>query len=486
MEATTVSRGKSAADNTSVLRDLLQKQREAFLRDQPSTADQRIDRLNRLIASMVKYDARIVEACVSDYGHRSPDTSRLTDVAAVIESAKYCRKHLRSWMKPDKRSPTFPLGLIGARAEVRYQPLGVVGIVSPWNFPVYLALSPLASVLAAGNRALLKPSEITPATAEVLQEVVRHAFDPSEVAVVTGGPDVAAAFTSLPFDHLLYTGGPGIARHVMRAAAEHLVPVTLELGGKCPVIVGNDADLRDVAHKVMGGKCFNAGQICLAPDYVLVPASREQELVAAMREAVATMFDGLRDNPDYTSIVNQRNRQRVQGYIDDARAKGAEVIELNPKGETFAEQPSNKLPPTLVLKPKDHMKVMQEEIFGPVLPIKTYGGIDEAIAHVNAGERPLALYYFGDDATERERVLGRTTSGGVTVNDVAMHGVQDDLPFGGVGPSGMGAYHGREGFVRFSHARSVFTQTKVGFLGKMMRPPFSDMYRKLIAGMIKP
>lgn len=380
----------------------------------------------------------------------------------------------------------FPLGLLGARAEVRYQPLGVVGIMSPWNFPVYLSLGPLSGVLAAGNRAIIKPSEVAPACAEVIADVVRKAFDESEVAVVTGGPEVGSAFTHLPFDHLIFTGGTAIGRHVMRAAADNLVPVTLELGGKCPVIVGKGANMQDVAVKVMNAKCMNAGQICLAPDYILVPAERRTELVDALRTAVSGMFDGLRDNPDYTSVVNERHRKRLQGYLDDARAKGAEIVELNPKGESFEGQKANKMPPMLVLNATEDMTIAKEEIFGPPMLIRTYDGIDEAIRSVNAGDRPLALYYFGHDTEERERVLSRTTSGGVTVNDVMMHIVQDDLPFGGVGPSGMGAYHGREGFVTFSHARSVFTQTKIDALAKMLRPPYGARFRSFVGSMIKP
>jgi coniferyl-aldehyde dehydrogenase len=468
------------------MNELLERQKRSFLEQGTPSAEIRSDQLNRLIAAIIALEARIIEACASDFGHRSHDATRWTDVAAVIEGAKYCKKHVRRWMKPVRRSAAFPLGLLGARAQIRYQPLGVVGIVSPWNFPVYLALSPLAGVLAAGNRALIKPSEVTPASAEVIQEIVRKAFDETEVAVVTGGPDVGAAFTRLPFDHLVFTGGTSIARHVMRAAADHLVPLTLELGGKCPVIVGKGADMDDVATKVMNGKCMNAGQICLAPDYIMVPKDRREDLVTSLRAALGRMFDGLADNPDYTSIVNERHRRRIEGYLDDARQKGAELVELNPRSEKFDAPTAHKMPPTLVLNPTDEMTIMKEEIFGPALPIKTYGSVDEAIDYVNAHERPLALYYFGHDAGERERVLSRTTSGGVTVNDVLMHVAQEDLPFGGVGPSGMGSYHAREGFLTFSHARAVFTQSPIDALGKMMRPPFGKGFRKLVASMIKP
>jgi coniferyl-aldehyde dehydrogenase len=321
MAAPVISLDRSAATGSAHMTELLERQRRSFLEQGTPSADVRIDRLNRLIASVIEHETRIVDACAADFGHRSHDATRWTDVAAVIEGVKYCKKHVRGWMKPAKRSAAFPLGLLGARAQIRYQPLGVVGIVSPWNFPVYLALSPLAGVLAAGNRALIKPSEVTPAAAEVIRDIVRKAFDETEVVVVTGGPDIGAAFTRLPFDHLVFTGGTAIARHVMRAAADHLVPLTLELGGKCPVIVGKDADIGNVATKVMNGKCMNAGQICLAPDYVLVPKERREELVTAMRAALGRMYDGLAENPDYTSIVNERHRRRIEGYLDDTRGK---------------------------------------------------------------------------------------------------------------------------------------------------------------------
>jgi coniferyl-aldehyde dehydrogenase len=466
------------------MQQLLERQRRAHLEDGPPTAERRIDRIDRLIGAIVDHEKQIVDALSDDFGHRSRESSRFTDVAAVLESLKFAKKHVRGWMKPERRSPQFPLGLLGARTHVHHQPLGVVGVVSPWNFPVNLAFTPMAGILAAGNRAIIKPSEVAPRSADVIAAIVGKAFTEVEVAVVTGGPEVGAAFTRLAFDHLLFTGGTAVARHVMRAAADNLVPVTLELGGKCPVVVGKNADLRDVALKVMNGKCLNAGQICLAPDYVLVPEDRRGELVESLKAAVAEMFDGLLDNPDYTSVINERHYRRLQGYVADAREKGAEIVELNPRGESFEGQKAHKMPPTLVINPTADMQVSREEIFGPVLPIRTYRAIDEAIDHVNRGERPLALYYFGPDEPERDRVLSRTTSGGVTVNDVVMHVAQEDLPFGGVGPSGMGAYHGREGFRTFSHAKAVFRQAKVD-IGKLLRPPYGDRYRKLVGGLVK-
>ena len=294
------------------------------------------------------------------------------------------------------------------------------------------------------------------------------------------------AFSRLAFDHLIVTGATSGARHVMRAAAENLVPVTLELGGKSPVILGKSADLKVAAARVMNGKTLNAGQICLAPDYVLAPKDQVEGFVNAARASVSTMFPTIKDNPDYTSILAQRHYDRITGYIDDARAKGARVIELKPEGEDLSQQPHRKIAPTLILDPTDDMKVMQEEIFGPVLPVKSYETLDEALAYVNGRDRPLGLYYFGDDPTEREDVLSRTTAGGVTVNDVVMHVAQEDLPFGGVGPSGMGSYHGVDGFREFSHRKAIFSQMKndIGPL-KMLRPPYGPGIRKMLDGQIK-
>jgi coniferyl-aldehyde dehydrogenase len=390
-------------------------------------------------------------------------------------------------MRPEKRKPTPAiLGLFGAKAEVRFQPKGVVGVISPWNFPVNLTFAPLAGILAAGNRAMIKPSEFTPATSELMQTMFAGAFSEEEIAVVTGGPEVGEAFSRLAFDHLIFTGATSVARHVMRAAAENLVPVTLELGGKSPVILGKSADLKVAAARVMNGKTLNAGQICLAPDYVLAPKDQVEGFVAAARASVATMFPTIKDNPDYTSIIAQRHYDRITGYIDDARAKGARVIELKPEGEDLSQQPHRKIAPTLILDPTDDMKVMQEEIFGPVLPVKSYETLDEALAYVNGRDRPLGLYYFGDDPAEREEVLSRTTAGGVTVNDVVMHVAQEDLPFGGVGPSGMGSYHGVDGFREFSHRKAIFSQMKkdIGPL-KMLRPPYGPGIRKMLDGQIK-
>lgn len=452
---------------------ILARQRQAYLAEGEVPVTTRIDRLQRAIDLLTKNGDRLCEAMSADFGHRSIQQSQLTDINGSIGPLKHAIKHVRQWMRPQRRKVMFPLGLFGARGRVEYQPLGVVGCISPWNFPVNLTFTPLAGIFAAGNRTMIKPSEFTPATSEVMREAFAEAFDIEEVAVFTGGPEVGTAFSSLPFDHLLFTGATSIARHVMRAAAENLVPVTLELGGKSPVVIGRSANMKVAAANIMAGKTLNAGQICLAPDYVLLPEERTEDFIAEAKAAVATMYSDLKDNADYTSIINERHYERITGYIEDARSKGANVVEINPANEDFSQQEHHRIPPTLILDPTDDMQVMQEEIFGPVLPVKRYKGIDETIDYINGQARPLALYYFGNDAAEERKMLQHTTSGGVTVGDVVMHVAQEDLPFGGVGPSGMGAYHGLDGFRTFSHAKAVYTQPKlVSKLAASMRPPY--------------
>jgi coniferyl-aldehyde dehydrogenase len=473
--------------DTPAMLALLERQKAAHLRDGAPSAATRIARIERCIALLIDNRKAIEEALNADFGSRSREATAFTDVAGSIGPLKHARDNLRRWMRPEKRNTTPALlGLFGAKAEIRYQPKGVVGVISPWNFPVNLTFAPLAGILAAGNRAMIKPSEYTPATSELLKTMFASAFSEEEIAVVTGGPEVGQAFAGLPFDHLIFTGGASIARHVMRAAAENLVPLTLELGGKSPVIVSKTADLDVAAARIMNGKTLNAGQICLAPDYVLAPRDKMDGFVEAARRSVAQMFPTIKDNPDYTAIIAQRHYDRIQDYVADARAKGAKVIELKPEGEDLSQQEHRKIAPTLILEPTDDMKVMQEEIFGPLLPVKSYASVDDAIGYVNGRDRPLGLYYFGDDPAEKEKVLNATTSGGVTVNDVIFHVAQEELPFGGIGPSGMGSYHGRDGFLEFSHRKSVFTQIKkdIGPL-KQLRPPFGPAIRKYLDSQMK-
>ncbi len=467
------------------MQEILDRQKTAHLREGPLSAEKRIDWINRAIALLVDNQNEIADAISTDFGHRSREQTLLTDVMSSIGPLKHARAHLKSWMKPEKRKVQFPLGLFGAKARIEYQPLGTVGVISPWNFPVNLTFTPLAGILAAGNRAMIKPSEYTPATSELMRRLFSTVFDETEVAVIVGGPQVGEAFSKLPFDHLLFTGATSIARHVMRAAAENLVPLTLELGGKSPVIVSDTADLDDAAARIMTGKMMNAGQICLAPDYVFVPESKVEGFVSAVQKSVKTMYPALRDNDDYTSVINQRHLERLKSYVEDAKAKGGRVVEVNPANEDFSQQPSYKMAPTLVINPSDDMKVMQDEIFGPVLPIKGYRDVSETIDYINGHARPLALYYFGQDKAEENRVLTRTTSGGATVNDVIMHVSMEDLPFGGVGPSGMGSYHGLDGFRTFSHAKAVYHQAKSKMVAELFRAPYGPKTRKRIASMIK-
>lgn len=476
-----------ALDGLSVdgLGAVLAKQKAAHIRDGMPSAEQREAWIDKSIDLLVTHGDALSKAMAEDFGHRSVDQSNLTDIAGSIGALKFSRKHLRKWMRPEKRKVEFPLGLLGSKAQVQYQPKGVIGILSPWNFPVNLTFAPLANVFAAGNRAMIKPSEFTEKTSELMAELFAKYYSDEEVAVATGGPDVGAAFTQLPFDHIVFTGATSIAHHVMRAAADNLVPLTLELGGKSPVILGQSADLEKAATRIMAGKTLNAGQICLAPDYAFVPENKTGDFVGAAQAAVGKMFaEGMKDNDDYTSIVNQRHYDRLNSYLDDAREKGAEVVEINPQNENFDQQPHHKMAPHIVINPTDDMKVMQDEIFGPILPIKSYKQTSDAVAYINDRPRPLGLYYFGADSNERDMVLNNTTSGGVTVNDVVFHVAQEDLPFGGVGPSGMGAYHGRDGFFEFSHKKAIYTQTGNEILA-MMRPPYGDKFRKQVEGRIK-
>lgn len=459
----------------TAMTDLLAQQRAAFMAELPVSIAARKDRLTRA-AAMVKDNAeRFCDALSEDFGHRSPRQSMITDIAASVAPLKHAIKSVHRWARREKKPVMFPLGLLGAKAWVEYQPKGLVGIIAPWNFPVNLIMSPLAGVFAAGNRAMVKTSEFTPVTAALFEELATRYFDQSELAFVSGGPDVGQAFASLPFDHLLFTGATGIGRHILHAAADNLTPVTLELGGKSPAILGRSANLAQATERVAMGKMLNAGQICIAPDYLMVAAEQEQAAVDGLVRAASTMYPSLLTNPDYTAIINDRHFERLTAAIDDARSKGAEVIAVNPADEDFAKSNSRKLPLHIVRNPTDDMVLMQEEVFGPVLPVRTYDSIDGAIAEVNRRDRPLALYYFGSDEAERRRVLDRTISGGVSLDDTIFHVSMEELPFGGIGPSGMGAYHGEAGFRTFSHGKSVFKQSKlnVAKLGGLM-PPYGS------------
>ncbi|MGP1354714.1 MAG: coniferyl aldehyde dehydrogenase [Parasphingopyxis sp.] len=472
--------------NKDAMLAALEKQRAAFTAELPVSAETRKERLTRAGRLLVDNADALCAAMSEDFGHRSKEQSMMTDVVSALGEVKYARKHVEKWMRPEKRSARFPLGLFGAKARIEYQPMGVVGIIAPWNFPVQLTFSPLADALAAGNRVMIKMSEFTPVTSALVEKLIGEAFSPEEIAVFNGGPEVGQAFSALPFDHLLFTGATSIGKHILHAAADHLTPVTLELGGKSPTIFGESADIERGTSRVAMGKMMNAGQICLAPDYMMVPEAKEGDIIQGLTAAVGEQYPTLDANDDYTSIINDRHYERLQGYLKDAEEKGAELVEVNPGNEDFSASNKRKMPLTIVRNPTDDMTVMQEEIFGPVLPIKTYKSVDEAIDYVNAHDRPLGLYYFGSDKAEEQKVLSRTISGGATVNDVIFHIAMEELPFGGVGPSGMGAYTGHEGFKTFSHAKSVYSQPKmdVAKLGGF-KPPYGKTTKKTIARELK-
>ena len=473
-------------ENQRSMEEVLKLQREHFLNEGPPSYELRIDRLDRVQDMVIQNKERITEALNTDFGSRSPNQSLITDVYAVLPAFSHAKKHLKSWMKDEKRKSNFPFGFLGAKSYIHREPLGVVGMISPWNFPMYLSLAPLAGIFSAGNQVMHKPSEFTPITSELLKEICDSAFDETEFATFLGGPEVGAAFTQLKFDHLLFTGSGNIGKHVMRAASENLVPLTLELGGKSPVIVSDSSDIDITARRVMFNKTLNAGQICLAPDYVYVHETEKDNFVEACKDQVNEFYSDLKYNPDYTSVINEKHYDRLNGLLSDAKDHGAEVVEINPANEDFSQQESHKIPPTLVLNPTDEMQIMKEEIFGPLLPIKTYKDINEPINYINKNDKPLGLYYFGNNKNEEAKVINSTTSGGVTVNDIMGHIQQNELGFGGVGPSGMGKYDGFDGFTNFSNNKPIYKQIGFG-LDKLLdaiRPPYKgsieDVLKKLL------
>jgi acyl-CoA reductase-like NAD-dependent aldehyde dehydrogenase len=420
--------------------------------------------------------ADFAAAIDADFGHRSLQETELAEVFPSLSAIRHALAYGLGWMRT-RRRPTGKWFLPGS-SRVMPQPLGVAGIIVPWNYPLYLSIGPLAAALCAGNRAMLKLSELTPAFGALFEARVAALFSAEEVAVVNGDAQVAAAFSRLPFDHLLFTGSTSVGREVMRAAAENLTPVTLELGGKSPAIVAPGYSMRHAASRIMLGKCLNAGQTCIAPDYVLVPEGAEQSFIAAARDCVARMYPQILATPDYSSIVNLRHFERIRGYLEDAEAKGATVENLAAHGEA-PDAATRRMPPLVLTGVHDGMRVMQDEIFGPLLPVVGYRDIDAAISHVNARPRPLALYLFDTDPARTRRVLARTVSGGVTVNDTLLHIAQEALPFGGVGPSGMGAYHGYDGFLTFSKVKPVFRQARFNGVA-LFNPPYGARFARMI------
>ncbi|MDR6165209.1 MULTISPECIES: coniferyl aldehyde dehydrogenase [Pseudomonas] len=448
-----------------------QAQRAAYAANPMPPAAQRQQWLKALRDLLNAERQALIEAISADFSHRSADETLLAELMPSLHGIHYASRHLKKWMKPSRRK--VGMAFQPASAKVVYQPLGVVGVIVPWNYPLYLAVGPMVGALAAGNRVMLKLSESTPATGLLLKQLLARIFPEDLVCVVLGEADVGMAFSRLPFDHLLFTGSTSVGKHVMRAAAENLTPVTLELGGKSPAIVSRDVPLKDAAERIAFGKTLNAGQTCVAPDYVLVPEDRVGAFVEAYRQAVKGFYPTLADNADYTAIINERQLARLNAYISDATSKGALLIPLFEQGQ------GRRMPHSVLLNVSDEMSVMQDEIFGPLLPIVPYRDLEQAFAYINQRPRPLALYYFGYDKREQHRVLHETHSGGVCLNDTLLHVAQDDMPFGGIGPSGMGHYHGHEGFLTFSKAKGVLIKQRFN-AARLIYPPYGTSIQKLI------
>lgn len=458
----------------SQMQRVFEAQRQ-LTRQQPAvdyaTRLQRLALLERGIKSNIE---TITNAIVADFGSRSREEIQLAEIYTSLAAIAYARQHLRQWLRPQRRHVS--LLHWPARARVVYQPKGVVGIISPWNYPFFLAIGPLIAALAAGNRVMLKPSEISPATAACLQQLLGDIFAPELVQVCSGDADTGKAFAALPFDHLLFTGSTQLGRLIMAAAANNLTPVTLELGGKSPALVHPDYPLQQFASRIIHTKTMNSGQTCVAPDYLLVHESQVDQLVQHLRREFDRCFATIDHNPDYGSIINQQHYQRLQGYLQDARAKGARLVEL---GSVSAEQPPYRMPLTLVLDVNDSMQLMQEEIFGAILPLQTYTHMDAALDYINQRERPLALYYFDRDRQRIDQVLQGTVSGNACINEALMHVAVDDLPFGGIGASGMGSYHGREGFETFSHKKGVLQKGRFNS-AELIKPPYGARVKSLL------
>ena len=460
------------------LQSVFNAQRAAFRRQPNPSASERQAHLKALCRLLAENADAASAAIDADFGHRSRHETKLLEIFPSLQAAKHARSHVARWMRTERKPVA--LWFWAGRAEVVKQPLGVVGVLAPWNYPLYLSVAPLVSALAAGNRVIIKPSEFTPHFGDLLARLIAGHFARNHVAVVNGGIELARAFAAHPFDHLLFSGSTTVGREVMRAAAANLTPVTLELGGKSPVIVAPGFPIETAAQSILAGKCLNAGQTCIAPDYALIPEGTEEAFVAAARDAVGKLYPGGAASPDFTAIINARHYERLRECVDDAVKKGARVIEL--AGGTSASD--RKFAPILVMGVGEEMRIMQEEIMGPVLPVKTYRTIDEALDYLADHPRPLALYYFDRDPARIRRILAEPLSGGVTINDTIFHIAQEALPFGRIGSSGMGAYHGEEGFNTFSKRKGVFLQSRLSAVG-LLRPPFGKVVERVLKIMLR-
>ncbi|ASP40812.1 coniferyl-aldehyde dehydrogenase [Bacterioplanes sanyensis] len=457
------------------MQDVFRHQRQAYRQHPMPTAAERLADLQKLKAAVLKHQDALAQAVNQDFSCRSVDETRIAEIMTTVEGINYTSKRLRRWMKPSRRHVS--MLFMPSSNQVMYQPLGVVGIMVPWNYPIQLALLPLMTALAAGNRAMIKMSEFTPATNQALKRVLAEIFDDSQVAIIEGEVEVSSAFAELPWDHLIFTGSTAVGRIVMGAAAKNLTPVTLELGGKSPAIIGPGANMQDAVERICFGKSLNAGQTCIAPDYVLVEEGRQQEFIDTYQSTFARMYPSIRDNQDYTAIINERQFERLHSWVREASEQGASVTVVNPANEDFSG--TRKMPLHIIEHAAADTKVMQEELFGPVLPVVGYQQLSHAIDYVNDRDRPLALYLFSYDRQIQQTVLEQTHAGGVTINDTLMHIAQDDMPFGGVGPSGMGHYHGKEGFLSLSKAKAVHKKGKFNS-GQFIYPPYGGALQQLI------
>lgn len=469
-----MDRVNTQQNQASALITQLQKQRHSFEQSGGFDFQTRLDKLNQLKHALIQHQQHIVSALANDYGHRASFDTLLADVMPCINQINYTRKHLAKWTKPSRRHAG--LLLAPANVKVHYQPLGVIGIIVPWNFPVMLSLGPLITAVAAGNHAMIKLSEFTPAVNQVIKQIVAQVFSDEQVYIVEGEADVAAQFSALPFDHLLFTGSTEVAKHVMRAAAENLTPVTLELGGKSPVIIAPDMDIDIAVERMIFGKCLNAGQICVSPDYVLLPKDKQQAFIDAYKTKFEQLYPNFIDNQDYSNVINLRQFERLLAVIEDAKQQGAQV---EPVTSNSIDIPQRKMATQLISQVTDSMLVMQQEIFGPLLPIVAYDDLEQAISYVNQRPRPLALYIMSFEQTTSQQIISRTHSGGVCVNETVFHVAADDAPFGGIGPSGMGHYHGKEGFLSFSHAKTVLSRGRFN-TGKLVHPPYGNKIQQLL------
>lgn len=452
----------------------LNNQKASYRLAPAPSCQHRINQLNELKSALLLFQDQFVEALTQDYGVRSSQDTLISDILPCVMNINYTIKHLKKWMKPQKRHAG--LLLSPAKVTVQYQPLGVVGIMVPWNFPVMLSIGPLITALAAGNRAMIKLSEFTPHTNQVISRMLKSVFSDDHVTVIEGDASVAAAFSALAFDHLIFTGSTTVGRYVMKAAAENLTPVTLELGGKSPVIIADDMPIETAVERLIYGKCLNAGQICVAPDYIFCPESKVDAFITAYQQQFQKMYGNKTLSDDYGNVINDAQYSRLLSWLDDAVKKGAKVLSAN---GTEINRDSRQLPTQLITQTTDDMLLMQGEIFGPLLPIIGYKELPEALNYINDRARPLALYIMSFDTSVQQEILDNTHSGGVCINETVFHVAADDAPFGGIGDSGMGHYHGKEGFLTFSKAKTILSRGKLN-TGKLVHPPYGGFIQKMM------